>query len=129
MGILSSVAPIGGLIKLAAGLVLPRIPGGRAAPKSDFSEVLRNRRDCPHTKNVDGPQGILDRAGLAADRMLRLLDSNGDGVLNRSELGMNGASMGRLDLDGDGVLNKAELVRAYVERDGAPRVPKPFGES
>lgn len=116
MGILSGVAPIGSLIKLATGVMLQRHHGRAEKANVEFSEALRERMAAVGSKRAQGMEQVGEVASRSAERLIAYLDADGDGQLSPSELGMGGEAFGRVDLDGDGLVGKAELTRAYVER-------------
>jgi EF hand len=56
-----------------------------------------------------GPGKADGRRGRGPQRMLRLLDTDGDGVISKEELAKASTSIGKLDKNGDGKLTPDEL--------------------
>lgn len=79
-----------------------------------------------------GRQTLRERLGLATPRpampagLLRVLDTNGDGVLSKEEIAASPESLRKLDTDGDGTLGKGELM-AVLGPAGEPAAVKGDG--
>ena len=110
MGILASISPISAALNLATELVKSR---GRA--KAAAAEALLS----PKQKADAFAQMLLERMGKAegmAEHTMNLFDSDDDGKLTVSELGMGERKFAGLDSNGDGFVTKNELLAHYRGR-------------
>ena len=81
--------------------------GNGKVSKAEFQTGMAARKDRAEGKSMQG------KGGGDGSRMFGMLDGNGDGSLDKAELGkMAERRFGRMDADGDGLLSAAERQSA-----------------